>query len=51
MCQKEDYPFTPLANLRQPIPLRRKLWLIASNNLLKLQRLQGCCGNHSQPGC
>ena len=51
VCQKEGHPFTPLANLRRPMPLSRKLVLVLSNNLTKFRRRQGCCGNYGQPGC
>lgn len=25
--------------------------IAARNHLIKLRHLQGCCGNHGQPGC
>ena len=40
-----------LANLRQPMPFRRKLWLVLYNNAIKLKNRQNCCGNLGQPGC
>ncbi len=40
-----------LANMRQPMPLRRKLWLVLSNTVIKLKNRQNCCGNLGQPGC
>jgi len=46
-----SHPFTPVANLRQPMPLWRKLALVVSNNLIKIRNRQRCCGNLGQPGC
>lgn len=47
-----------LENLRQPMPLRRKLYLILRNYWLKLRnhwiRLSvrsSCCGHYGEPGC
>jgi hypothetical protein len=51
MCDREERVFSPIFNLRQPMPLRRKLRLILSNNLIKLKNRQSCCGNYGQPGC
>ena len=51
MCEAEDTRFTPLRNLRGSMPLGRKFILVVSNNLIKLRRRQGCCGNLGQPGC
>lgn len=28
-----------------------KLRLALSNNLIKVRKRQGCCGNYGQPGC
>lgn len=39
-----------LDNLRQPMPLPSKLWLIARNLTLRL-RGQACCGHPGEPGC
>lgn len=39
-----------LDNLRQPMPLPRKLWLVARNLSLRL-RGQACCGHIGEPGC
>jgi len=38
-------------NLRVPMPLRRKLWLVLRNNWIKLRTGQNCCGHHGEPGC
>ena len=51
MFRKEGPILTFLANLCRPVPLGRKLLLVMTNNLTKLRGLQGCCGNHAQPGC
>jgi hypothetical protein len=51
MCDHEEQAFSPLSNLRQPMPLGRKLRLILSNNLIKIKNRQSCCGNYGQPGC
>ncbi len=51
MCREARHPFTPLANLRQPMPFRRRLLLVLTNNLAKLRSRRGCCGNYGQPGC
>jgi hypothetical protein len=40
-----------LANLRQPMPLGRKLYLFMRNNWLKIRTRSSCCGNHGEPGC
>ena len=51
MCEFNEHPYSPIANLRQPLPFWNKLRLVMTNNLLKLRRRQGCCGNYGQPGC
>ncbi len=38
-------------NLKQPMPLRRKAWLVARNNWIKLSKRQSCCGHPGEPGC
>jgi hypothetical protein len=42
-------------NLEAPMPLSRKVWLLARNNFLRGYRivtLQGsCCGHPGEPGC
>ncbi|MEG6549815.1 hypothetical protein V6C53_06210 [Desulfocurvibacter africanus] len=40
-----------LDNLRQPMPLREKLRLIARNFSLRFSKRQACCGHPGQPGC
>jgi hypothetical protein len=52
MCSSEQ-PSTSafLANLRVPMPLPRKLAIIARNTGLKVIRLKSCCGHPGEPGC
>lgn len=38
-------------NLRQRMPMSRKIHLVVRNNTLKLARRKPCCGNHGEPGC
>ena len=39
-------------NLRRSrLSARAAAWLLVSNNVTKLRRLSGCCGNPGQPGC
>jgi hypothetical protein len=39
------------ANLRQPMPISRKLRLIAQNYAIRFRKRQDCCGHPGQPGC
>ncbi len=38
-------------NLRQPMPLGRKIYLFLRNNWRKIRTGSTCCGNHGEPGC
>jgi hypothetical protein len=40
-----------LTNLNASMPLRRKLWLLARNNWVRLRTAGTCCGHHGEPGC
>lgn len=40
-----------LSNLSVPMPFHRKLYLLLRNNLIKLVKLQSCCGHPGEPGC
>ena len=51
MCGQPETSFSLFGNLRQPMPLRRKLRLLVSNNFKKLKTLRSCCGNYDEPGC
>jgi len=49
MCAPENQngetAFQPWTNLKQPMPIWRKLGLLARNNFIKLRTRKGCCGN------
>ena len=49
--QDQQLTFQPWTNLKQPMPLWRKLRMVAINNFIKLRTRKGCCGNYDQPGC
>ena len=49
--QKDQQNFQLWTNLKQPMPIWRKLGLMARNNFIKLRTRKGCCGNLNQPGC
>ncbi len=54
MCAEKPRHGTPqesLKNLRQPMPLGKKLRLLLRNNCIKLRTGSTCCGNHGEPGC
>jgi hypothetical protein len=38
-------------NLRQPMPLRRKVRLTVRNEWTKFSTLAPCCGHPGEPGC
>jgi hypothetical protein len=38
-------------NLRAPMPLRRKIYLLFRNNWIKISKRQPCCGHPGEPGC
>lgn len=40
-----------LRNLRQPMPLGRKVRLVLLNTGRKIYRLKPCCGHPGEPGC
>jgi hypothetical protein len=44
-----DLPF--VRNLRQPMPLGRKILLVVKNEGLRVVRLKPCCGHPGEPGC
>ena len=48
MCDKRQLSYTYFANMRGPMPLSRKLRLMLANNLRKIRRMKGCCGNYGQ---
>lgn len=56
MCANHDHDDrlnvnATIENLRQPMPLGRKVRLFVRNNWIKLRTGSGCCGNHGEPGC
>jgi hypothetical protein len=53
MCAERRYgtPRESLENLRQPMPLSRKLRLFLRNYWIKARTGSTCCGNHGEPGC
>jgi hypothetical protein len=52
MCSNAtSSPSAALANLRQPMPLGRKLRLIRRNAWIRISMLQPCCGHPGEPGC
>jgi hypothetical protein len=58
MCEHE-HGHEPRPNLRAAAsnwrtydaPFGTKLQMVLANNLIKLRKRQGCCGNYGQPGC
>ena len=40
-----------LTNLDAPMPLPRKLYLLARNASIRVVRRSNCCGHPGQPGC
>ena len=44
-------PRATIANLRQPIPLGRKLRLLLRNLSIRLRTGSTCCGHPGEPGC
>jgi hypothetical protein len=40
-----------LRNLKQPMPLGRKITLVVRNSALKFKTRTGCCGHPGEPGC
>jgi hypothetical protein len=38
-------------NMHVPMPLWKKLWLVARNGARRIVLLQNCCGHPGEPGC
>jgi hypothetical protein len=38
-------------NIRVPMPIGRKVYLVVRNTGLKIVRLKQCCGHPGEPGC
>lgn len=53
MCssQKRGTLRETVDNLRQQVPLRRKVFLLLRNNWIKIRNRSSCCGNAGEPGC
>jgi hypothetical protein len=53
MCsnERQDGPRGYLANLRQPMPWWRKLYVVVRNMWLRVLRMDTCCGHPGEPGC
>ena len=51
MSNKRKLAYAFFENLRVPMPLRRKLRTLMVNNLTKIRRVRGCCGDYGNPGC
>lgn len=49
--QREPSPDAFIRNLKQPMPLARKIRLLARNQALRIIKLQMCCGHPGEPGC
>ncbi len=52
MCAgDQSSPHAFFRNLRKPMPLGKKLRLVACNEWIKIRLHQTCCGNYGEPGC
>lgn len=53
MCgeKRRGTPQEAMGNLRQPMSLRRKLYLVSRNSWIKIRSRSDCCGNYGEPGC
>jgi len=38
-------------NLKQHLPVGKKLGLFIKNSFIKISRLNSCCGHPGEPGC
>lgn len=53
MCSQKQRgtPREILENMRQPMPLRRKLRHVVRNYWIRVRTRSSCCGNYGEPGC
>ena len=58
MCSNSDdaeqprpSPRASWRNLRQPMPLGRKIKLVVRNTAIKFKTRSPCCGHPGEPGC
>ena len=42
---------TAIDNLRQSLPIGRKIGLLIKNSFIKITRVKSCCGHPGEPGC
>jgi hypothetical protein len=42
---------TAIDNLKQSLPIGRKIGLLIRNSFVKITRLKSCCGHPGEPGC
>ncbi|MBI2906844.1 MAG: hypothetical protein HYX92_04210 [Chloroflexi bacterium] len=40
-----------IKNMSAPMPLRRKIYLVFRNMVIKMVHRQTCCGHPGEPGC
>lgn len=40
-----------ITNMDAPMPLPRKLYLLARNLSIRVVKRQNCCGHDGEPGC
>ncbi len=38
-------------NMTVKMPLRKKLYLVFRNNMIKIVKRRNCCGHPGEPGC
>ncbi len=52
MCSvdKQPSPSDFMANLRQPMPLGKKVRLVARNLAVRIRKRSDCCGHAGEPG-
>lgn len=52
MCTSERPDIkTAIDNLKQSLPIGKKIGLLIKNSLIKITRLKSCCGHPGEPGC
>jgi hypothetical protein len=44
-------PKAYFTNMSAPMPMRRKLYLVFRNSLIRIVKRQSCCGHPGEPGC
>ena len=52
MCSNEQSsPEAAWRNLRQAMPIGKKMKLVLRNTTIKITKRQSCCGHPGEPGC